>query len=79
MLFRSNYFTDIASKAYFEKGRKAPIYKLVVNPIAKFIDHYILKLGFLDGISGYRISRISAYATYLKYMKLRKLWQSDNA
>ena len=74
-----NYFTDIASKAYFEKGRKAPIYKLVVNPIAKFIDHYILKLGFLDGISGYRISRISAYATYLKYMKLRKLWQSDNA
>jgi hypothetical protein len=74
-----NYFTDIASKAYFEKGKKAPLFKLVVNPIAKFIDHFILKAGFLDGIAGYRISRISAYATYLKYHKLRQLWKSGYA
>lgn len=68
-----NYFTDIASRAYFEKGRKAPFYKLFVNPVAKFIDHYILHLGFLDGKAGYLISRISAYAAYLKYKKLRQL------
>lgn len=67
------YFTSIASKAYFEKGKKAPIYKLIVNPVAKFIDHYFLHLGFLDGKAGYLISRISAYAAYLKYKKLRQL------
>jgi glycosyltransferase involved in cell wall biosynthesis len=69
------YFTTIASNAYFEKGKKAPFFKLFVNPVAKFIDHYLLKLGFLDGKSGYLISRISAYATYLKYKKLRALHQ----
>ena len=69
------YFTTIASKAYFEKGKKAPFYKLVVNPIAKFIDHYLLHLGFLDGKTGYLVSRISAYATYLKYKKLRALYK----
>ncbi|MBL7932668.1 MAG: glycosyltransferase family 2 protein [Bacteroidia bacterium] len=68
------YFTNIASKAYYEKGKKAPIYKLIVNPIAKFVDHYLLHLGFLDGKAGYLISRISAYATWLKYKKLRNLY-----
>ena len=68
-----DYFTNIASKAYFDKGKKAPLYKLVLNPIAKFIDHYILHRGFLDGRAGFLISKISAYATYLKYKKLREL------
>jgi len=68
-----DYFTSISAKAYSEKGKKATVFKILVNPIAKFIDHFILKLGFLDGKSGYLISKISAYATYLKYKKLRNL------
>jgi glycosyltransferase involved in cell wall biosynthesis len=67
------YFTNIASKAYLEAGRGAPFYKLFLNPVAKFIDHYILHLGFLDGKAGFLISKISAYATYLKYKKIRDL------
>jgi len=67
------YFTTIASQAYFENGKKAPFYKLLVNPVAKFIDHYLLHLGFLDGKAGFLISGISAYAAYLKYKKLRQL------
>lgn len=70
------YFTTIASKAYVEKGKSAPAYKLIINPVAKFIDHYILHLGFLDGKAGFLISKISAYATYLKYKKIRKLTHS---
>ena len=73
------YFTNIASTAYFEKGIGAPFYKLFVNPIAKFIDHYLLHLGFLDGSAGYSISKISAYATYLKYKKLRKLYHAKTS
>ena len=73
------YFTNIASKAFFEAGKKAPLYKLFVNPIAKFIDHYILHLGFLDGKAGFLISKISAYATYLKYKKLRELYRAKTA
>jgi glycosyltransferase involved in cell wall biosynthesis len=70
-----DYFTEIASRAYFNEGKKAPAFKLIINPVAKFIDHYLLKLGFLDGKTGYLISRISAYATYLKYKKLRALYK----
>ncbi len=73
------YFTSISAKAYFEKGKKAPVFKLIVNPVAKFIDHYLLKLGFLDGKAGYLISRISAYATWLKYKKLKDLYHQKAA
>lgn len=68
------YFTNISSRAYFDKKKKAPFYKLIVNPIATFLGHYFLNLGILDGKAGYLISRISAYATYLKYKKLRALY-----
>lgn len=72
------YFTNIAAKAYLEKGKNAPLYKLIANPIAKFIDHYLLHLGFLDGKAGYLISKISAYATYLKYKKIRIQYKSQS-
>lgn len=71
------YFTNIASKAFVEAGKKAPLYKLLLNPVAKFIDHYILHLGFLDGKAGYLISKISAYATYLKYKKIRTIYKTQ--
>lgn len=73
------YFTNIASKAFFEKGKKSNFFKLTINPIAKFIDHYFLHLGFLDGGAGYSISKISAYATYLKYKKLRDLYNAKTS
>jgi glycosyltransferase involved in cell wall biosynthesis len=72
------YFTNIASKAYFEKGKKSSFVKLVFNPALKFVSCYIFKFGFLDGINGWRIARISAYATYLKYAKLKDIWRNSN-
>lgn len=68
------YFTTIAAKAYVERGKNAPAYKLILNPVSKFISHYFITLGFLDGKAGYLISRISAYATWLKYKKIRDLY-----
>jgi glycosyltransferase involved in cell wall biosynthesis len=68
-----NYFTDILAREYAKKGRKGAWYKMILNPAAKFLSDYFLKLGMLDGKAGFTISRISAYATWLKYAKLRRL------
>lgn len=72
------YFTNIAARAYLEKNIKGHWWNLIINPIAKFVDHYLLHLGFLDGQAGWNIARISAYATYLKYKKLLELQNSKN-
>jgi glycosyltransferase involved in cell wall biosynthesis len=73
------YFTDIAAKSHFQQKKKAPAYKLVVNPVAKFIKHYFVHLGFLDGKAGFQIARISAYAAWLKYKKIRNLYKHAKA
>jgi glycosyltransferase involved in cell wall biosynthesis len=67
------YFTTILANAQHKRGKKAPLFVLFFSPIVKFIKDYFIKLGFLDGYTGFTICRISAYATYLKYRKLRAL------
>jgi glycosyltransferase involved in cell wall biosynthesis len=71
-----DYFTDISSKALFEKGKKANFFHLLINPAIKFFRDYIFKLGFLDGYYGFIVCKISAKATYLKYAKLKELWDN---
>jgi glycosyltransferase involved in cell wall biosynthesis len=67
------YFTNIASKSFVNSGKKASLFKLIINPVVKFINIYLFNLGFLDGKAGFLISKISAYATYLKYKKIRAI------
>lgn len=66
-------FTDIAAQSLFELGKKSNWFKIYGKAIFKFIRNYFLKLGFLDGITGFHICRLSAHATYLRYYKLLKL------
>lgn len=68
-----NYFTDIAAKAYFEKGRKSNFFYILFSPSLKFFKSYVIKRGFMDGFYGFVISIISSHETFLKYVKLRIL------
>jgi glycosyltransferase involved in cell wall biosynthesis len=68
-----NYFTDIAAKAYAQKGVKPSLFKVFASAKFMFFKSYFLKLGVLDGYYGWIISKNSAYATFLKYSKIREL------
>lgn len=67
------YFGSIASRELHEKGIKSSWFKIVYKVVAQFFKSYLLKLGILDGGTGFTISRLSAYATYVKYHKLLQL------
>lgn len=73
---KTEYFSTIAAQAYFDKGKKAPLYKIIWNPTWAFFKAYILRLGFLDGKNGFVISAQTGNITYLKYTKLRKLYKN---
>jgi glycosyltransferase involved in cell wall biosynthesis len=70
------YFTTINANASFDQGKHAPIWKLYLAPVVKFIKDYFVRLGFLDGQAGWQICRLSAWATYVKYKKLRELYNN---
>lgn len=74
---QSIYFTDIQSKAQYNRGKRVSTIQLVVNPAVRFIKNYFINLGFLDGKNGWIICKISAYSTYLKYKKILQLQRAN--
>jgi glycosyltransferase involved in cell wall biosynthesis len=73
---QSRKFTTLGAQADFQRGKKAPFYKIYLGPVVKFIQSYFLRFGFLDGRIGLTICWLSAAATHQKYLKLKKLYQS---
>ena len=49
------------------KGQRPSYLKLIFKPIGKFLETYILKKGFLDGLPGFLISVNAAHSMFLKY------------
>lgn len=70
------YFGEIASKAAYRNGKRTNWLLILLKTGFQFIKSFFLKLGFLDGRTGWLISKRSAYATYVKYTKLLTLQKS---
>ena len=56
-----------------KKGKKPNLYHLYIKPVAKFFEHYLIKLGILDGKKGFIISYIYALAARKRFTKLKEL------
>lgn len=70
-------FTDILAQSMYERGRKVSWPFIWLATVFKFIRDYFIKLGLLDGKSGFTISWLSAGATYKKFVKLKSLYKKN--
>ncbi|WP_062059558.1 glycosyltransferase family 2 protein [Aquimarina longa] len=70
---KTDKFSTISAQSYYQLGKKAPIWKILLNPTWAFFKSYFLRLGFLDGLNGFVICVQTANITFLKYTKLREL------
>jgi glycosyltransferase involved in cell wall biosynthesis len=68
-----NSFSSIAALMRYNKGRRFHIWRLMVKPIGKFVEMYLLKRGFLDGMQGFIIAVSSSFSSFLKEAKLYEL------
>ncbi len=73
VITQNNKFTTIQAKAMFESGRRATYLNLIINPLTAFLNGFIFKAGFLDGVDGFFIASSVAYQTMVKYAKLLHL------
>lgn len=69
-IVQTNRFSDIKAQALFEKGKKTGIIRVILGAGLKFFKHYILKLGFLDGMYGFIIAIQGAHYYFATYVKL---------
>ncbi len=56
-----------------KKNKKAYPYHFVFRPLYKFFNHYILRLGILDGRKGMTICYLNALGVYSRYKELKRL------
>jgi len=68
-----NSFSSLIAEDMYERGKRYHILLLLFRPTFKFLEVYLLKLGFLDGVAGLIIAVTSAYAMFVRYVKLREL------
>lgn len=75
----NNNYSSLGARDLFDRGRKFSLLSLVFKPWSKFIETYLLKRGFLDGLPGFIISVGAAYSVFLKFAKLRELERQNAA
>jgi glycosyltransferase involved in cell wall biosynthesis len=68
-----NKFSSIVALTRYNKGRRYRLWRLLIKPVSKFLEIYLLKQGFLDGTQGLIIAVSSAFSSFLKEAKQYEL------
>jgi len=76
-LDRLKKYAQLSAEEKFKAKTGSKNYKIILSPIVKFISVFIFKLGFLDGITGFKIARNEAKYNYWKYSTLKKLYETN--
>ena len=74
---RINNYTTLSAQKYTKYSKPKLILSMLINSKVRFLKHYIVKLGFLDGFAGLIIATFSAAAVFLKYAKAYQLKKKD--
>jgi glycosyltransferase involved in cell wall biosynthesis len=72
-------YARLGSERLKERGQTPSFLKLVWKPIGKFIETYLIKRGFLDGLPGFIISVNAAHSMFLKYAYLHEAGMNENS
>lgn len=70
---KMNTYSDIAANKLINAGKRFSLLSSILFGVVKFVNMYIIKLGFLDGKVGFLLSLNSAIGVYLKYIKTCKI------
>ncbi|HEX4770629.1 MAG TPA: glycosyltransferase family 2 protein [Bryobacteraceae bacterium] len=64
-------YTTLAAQEIAAREKQMSVARLLFDPIWTFLQTYILKFGFLDGVEGMAIAYMAALYNFVKYAKAR--------
>ena len=73
-----DYFTDISARELYQRGKGAPLWRIILAPVFRFLRDFVLKGGWMDGFHGFVIASLSASSVLIKYTKLRHFAREEN-
>ncbi|MFD2565862.1 glycosyltransferase family 2 protein [Pseudotenacibaculum haliotis] len=74
-IVKLNQHSALKAEELYEKGLVITPFHIIVKPVARFVKHYFIKLGILDGFYGFIISFALSYGVLVRYIKLWNLKQ----
>jgi glycosyltransferase involved in cell wall biosynthesis len=72
-------YAPMSAEQMFRNGKTTTPFKIYTSGFTTFIQTYILKGGFLDGLPGFAIARFAAHHAFLKHLLLWEKLQSVNS
>jgi glycosyltransferase involved in cell wall biosynthesis len=75
---RNDRYARLAARELAKSGRRPCAGELLWRPAAAFLNRYFLKLGLLEGLTGYTLAVLFAMYTFLKYYYLRQLLNEES-
>lgn len=70
-----NFYTTLRAKELYQQKVRVPWWHIIAYPKAKFIQNYVFRLGFLDGMPGIVLAFMMSLHSFLVRGKLWQLWQ----
>lgn len=61
----------------FRQGKRFNYVGLIFRPLYKFVNHYLIRLGILDGTKGMVISYLNALGVLARYRELKRLTREE--
>lgn len=70
-------YSHLRARELFARGLKPNLFHYLIKPWYRFVSHYFIRFGFLDGREGYIISRLLAHSVFKRYLFLNKMWENE--
>ncbi|MGB0974757.1 MAG: glycosyltransferase [Flavobacteriaceae bacterium] len=69
------HYAALRAKELYIQKLKPTLFHFCLKPLYRFINHYVIRCGFLDGKKGITVAYLSAYYVYRRYVELKKLYK----
>jgi glycosyltransferase involved in cell wall biosynthesis len=70
-------YAGVQAGVWHQQGRRTNAFQLLLRGPLRFLQGYIGRLGFLDGVAGLQVCALIAYLSYLKHARLWELQQTQ--
>lgn len=74
-LAKMHRYTTHQAKVWFEQGRRPSAARMLATVPFRFLQTYVFRGGFLDGMAGLQVCALTAYYSFLKQARL---WELNN-
>jgi glycosyltransferase involved in cell wall biosynthesis len=71
------HYTRLSAFDSWEKGRRTGFVGLLLRPLFRFFQLYVLRLGFLDGLLGIQMCMMMAFVN--TFLRQARLWEMEHA